>query len=191
MNRMGYVWPHDSFVRNVCIFCEACQPVRLCVERFEPGETQRRTIVKNRDMTIGLTARCDMNEHYRLYNAHHVNRFGIDGNYYRSTLQDLIGNKHIPGRVLEFRLDGALAGGMIFNDLDDGAIAQLSYYDTALSKKRGIGTFMIMEMARRVKETGKPYLYLGTWLASGKLAYKRNFQPMEAMNRKNEWMPLP
>jgi arginyl-tRNA--protein-N-Asp/Glu arginylyltransferase len=46
-------------------------------------------------------------------------------------------------------------------------------------------------MAKRAREAGKPYLYLGTWTDEpSAYSYKGGFQPAEIRHRDGRWTPL-
>ena len=65
--------------------------------------------------------------------------------------------------------------------LSDGISMVYSFYEPD-ARKRGLGTYMILEHIAYAKRLGVPYLYLGYWInGSPKMSYKRRFQPQEQL----------
>ena len=62
--------------------------------------------------------------------------------------------------------------------------------DDAL-RKRGLGTFVMLQTIALAQKLGKPYAYFGYYVAGcGSLNYKSRFQPCEVRNDSGEWEPF-
>jgi arginine-tRNA-protein transferase len=193
MLRLGFHKDINGFGRSNCDACNACKPIRLRADLFRPGRTHRRIVNANADLTIEKVRFPYIDEHVDLYTRNRRDRFPdreTDGSE-RLIILSLLGNSRFPASVLEFRRNGRLVGTMVYDALDDGLSAISSYYDPALSRGRSLGTFMILELARRVRESGKRHLYLGTWTDEPtRYSYKARFRPAEIMTRDGRWTPL-
>ena len=70
---------------------------------------------------------------------------------------------------------------VLIDILGDGISMIYSFYDPS-QRRRGLGTYMILDAISRVKRLGLPYLYLGYWVrGSHKMDYKARFLPQERL----------
>ncbi|MEC8054301.1 MAG: arginyltransferase, partial [Pseudomonadota bacterium] len=76
---------------------------------------------------------------------------------------------------------------VMLSDLQaDGLSAVYSFFRQDCAD-RGLGTFMILDLVRRARARGRPYVYLGYWIAeSRKMAYKTRYKPCEVF-RDGRW----
>jgi arginine-tRNA-protein transferase len=57
-----------------------------------------------------------------------------------------------------------------------------SFFETEDPSRPGLGNFIIMDHILRASRAGLPYVYLGYWIdGCDRMAYKRRFQPVEAL----------
>lgn len=181
--------------RSCCDHCQACVPVRIAVDAFQPNRSQRRALKRHQDLLAHNVApnawseeQCRLFVHYQ--NSRHADdKISCDP---RSLYQDFILQSTVDTRLLEFRCrdSGALRIVSLFDLLDDGLSAVYNFYDSELAAA-SLGTWAILWQIEHCRRLRLPYLYLGYWLANhGKMAYKTRFSALQ-YHHDDDWHDHP
>lgn len=188
----GFRRSQQILYRPNCSTCQACVSVRLRLRDFTPDAGQRRILRKNAGLHAAHGSAVCSGEIYDLFQRYQQSRHADSdmAAMGEDDLAQMIEQHTGHARLMTARDDaGALAAVMLYDDLPDGRSAVYSFFDPALSAQSP-GTWMILHMAADTAAAGKPYLYLGYWIAaSRKMAYKAHFQPLE-MLRDNKWSDM-
>jgi leucyl-tRNA---protein transferase len=194
LSQGGFRRSQNIAYRPACEGCSACVSVRVAVERFQWTASFRRTMRRNRDLaTSVLTARASA-EQYTLF-RNYIDDRHEGGGMADMTVLDyamMVEDSIIDTFMTEYRLkpdplakDTAakqpLMGVALCDRLSDGISMVYSFYEPD-ARRRGLGTYMILEHIAHAKRLGVPYLYLGYWInGSPKMSYKRRFLPQEQL----------
>jgi arginine-tRNA-protein transferase len=158
-------------------------PVRIVVDRFAHTRSTRRIRNANSDLAAGLVESRATSEQFRMFAAYQRARHG-DGemasmNYadYRAMIED----SPVRTRIVEFRGPDGLAAASLIDLLDDGVSAVYSFFDWRQAR-RSLGSWCILWLVEECRRRGRPYVYLGYWIAeSAKMAYKARFPALERL----------
>jgi arginine-tRNA-protein transferase len=177
--------------RPWCDTCRECIPVRIPVDRFVPTRSQRRALQHHGNLVAQERPLLYREEHYALYQRYQIARHwggGMD-NDSREQYAHFLLQTHVDSRLVEFHEDGQLRLVSIIDLLDDGLSSVYTFYDPDLPQS-SLGTYAVLWQIAQCQHLGLPNLYLGYWIRhSPKMAYKANFQPLEAL-RHGLWEPL-
>jgi len=189
--QMGFRRSGNFTYRPHCENCNACVPVRLLVDSFQPSRSQRRAWKQHVNLTTTAQGLDFSEEHYALYCAYQRSRHsggGMDAddrNQYRNFLMQ----SSVDSVLVEFREEGALRMVSVVDCLTEGLSAVYTFYDCN-QPSASYGTFNVMWLAEWCRTRKRPYLFLGYWIAdSRKMAYKTKFMPLEGLV-KGEWQRL-
>lgn len=182
LSRAGFRRSHSIAYLPACSECNACVPVRVRCADFKPGKSFRRILAKNSDLSRSILAPNASQEQYQLFSAYQDARHGngdmarMDARDYRAMIED----STINTSVYEYRRpDGSLIAVALIDHLSDGLSAVYSFFDPN-EQKRGLGTFIILDLIEEANRTGLPHIYLGYWIGEcRKMSYKMRFQPLE------------
>jgi leucyl-tRNA---protein transferase len=181
--RLGFRRSGQHVYRPRCDTCRACVASRLPVAEFVPNRSQRRCLSRNSDLLLRLLPLAFDESHYRLYQRYQAARHaggGMDQDD-REQFRGFLLQSRVDSVLAEFSLDGEVVMVALIDKLIDGLSAVYTFFDPAL-EKRSLGTFGVLTQINLAREIGLPYVYLGYWIeACGKMAYKRNYQPLEGL----------
>lgn len=171
------------FYRPRCQGCQACIPLRIPVNDFQPDRNQRRTWNHNRDLAVTLRAAEYSEEHFDLYLRYQRWKHpggGMD----QSSSEDYSSFLLAPSGetlMIELRLHHQLLAVAIMDVTGDAASAVYTFYSPD-TPRRSLGTYSVLREIELARNHHLRWLYLGYWIsASAKMSYKSRFLPHELL----------
>ena len=184
LSEYGFRRSGQHIYKPLCANCNACIPMRIPVQLFEPNRQQRRTIKRNQDLTVDIVSSIDTQEHYALY-EYYINERHSDGDMFppsREQFRGFLANEWQTTRYYEFRDQGRLIASSVADVMDNGISAIYTYFSPD-EKRRSLGSFVILYLIEQSKKYHLPSVYLGYWIkASAKMHYKSAYRPLEIQN---------
>lgn len=169
--------------RPYCDDCQACVPVRIPVELFEPSRSQRRAWRKHAGLSTHILPLGYVEEHYQLYCRYQKARHDGGGMSEDDPLQyaEFILKSRVESWLVEFREAGQLRMVSLIDRLEDGLSAVYTFFDPDL-KGAAFGVYNILWQIELARQTGLQYVYLGYWIGqSPKMSYKAHYRPLERL----------
>lgn len=183
----------NMLFRPRCTACSACQSLRILVNRFRPGRSQKRAFKRNVgeiELRIGRPVVCQ--ESLSLYDRYHeyqsMNKGwpehpAKDAPSYRSSFID----GPIPAEEWLYYLKGQLVGVGYVDSVPQGLSAVYFFYEPE-QRQRSLGTWNVLNLIGEARKRGLPFLYLGYYVADcPSLAYKAGFVPNQVLRTDGQW----
>ncbi len=188
----GFRRSHDIAYAPACPDCSECKAVRVIASQFTPSRSMQRIVRVNADLSATRLAPVATDEQYDLFAAYQATRHGA-GEMARMDTADyraLIENSPVETEIVEYRdRNGVLKACCLLDRLGDGLSAVYSFFDPT-TRRRSLGSYMILWAIERTRRQGLPYTYLGYWIRGcQKMAYKARFRPIE-VHSETGWHPL-
>lgn len=167
--------------RPHCGPCQACVPVRVQVDEFQPRRSQRRAWRRNEDLSVHRCPPLFDDEHFALY-RHYVgarHRGGSMDNPTPGRYMEFLTSVWSETDFYEFRLRDRLLAVAVADRLRDGLSAVYTFFDTGFPE-RSLGVHAVLWQIQEARRLGLHWVYLGYWIAdSPKMAYKAEFRPQQ------------
>ena len=192
LSRAGFRRSHSLAYRPACTSCQACLPVRIVADGFVFGRWARRACRTNADLEVQVIPAEATREQYRLFARYQHARHN-DSDMATMSFTDfraMIEDSPLDTVLMTARDPaGRLVAACLADDLDDGCSAVYSFFEPE-APRRGLGTWLVLQLIERVRRRNLPYVYLGYWIeGSAKMGYKTRFQPLEAFAA-GGWRPV-
>lgn len=176
--------------RTKCPSCNACEPIRLDIGRFEPGRSQRRVFRNGEaELVTELGPLEPSQEKVRLYNRHKHGRNlsagedAIDYDGYRAFL----GESCCDSFEIRYRHQGKLIGVAITDRSANALSAVYCYFDPDYGHLSP-GTYSILKQVELARRWRLQWVYLGLYIANCEaMAYKGRFLPHDR-HREGGWI---
>lgn len=168
--------------RVSCPSCQACQPIRIDVERFRPRRTQRRVLARGRQAirtelgSIVVNAR-----RLLLYNRHKHLRGLTTGEALTSThaYRVFLGDSCCETFEIRYWVGGHLIG-VAITDRASTSLSAVYYFFDPDYAELSPGVYSILRQIELCREWGLRHLYLGLYIGECRpMQYKARFRPHE------------
>lgn len=186
LSRLGFRRSQNIAYRPVCEACALCVSVRVPVAEFAPSASQRRLARRQADLVVTEHQPWTTPEQFALLSAYLAARHAQGGMAAMDSLDyaDMVEQTPVDTRLVEYRdpVSDTLLAACVTDRQSDGLSLVYSFYDTMLSARSGLGTFMILDHIARARALGLRHVYLGYWIqGAARMAYKARFRPIERL----------
>ncbi len=178
---LGFRRSGAQIYRPHCPGCRACVATRIPVARFHPSRAQRRTLARNRDLTVHVVPAGYRDEHFDLYLRYQAARHGggpMDDPDPRGYTAFLFA-PWARTELVEFRHGKRLLCVAVCDRVPQGLSALYTFFDPEHAA-RGLGTHALLWQIQEARGRGGTHVYPGYWIEGHpKMDYKRRFRPLE------------
>lgn len=165
-----------------CPECRACEPIRIPVDAFRPGRSQRRTYRRGEDcFHVEVGPPIVDERRVTLYNKHRNERALDDGHgdIDREGYRAFLVHTCCDSFELRYYFEGELVGVAITDRGAASLSAVYTYYDPRL-EDLSPGVYSILRQIDLCRQWDIPHLYLGLYIREcGSMAYKARYLPHE------------
>jgi arginine-tRNA-protein transferase len=182
-----------SLFRPRCLACKSCRSVRVLVDRFRPGRSQKRVRKANEgQVQLRIGSPSVSRAKLRLYDAYHAFQSEAKGwpdhpAKDASAYAESFVENPFPTQEWCYYLDGELIGVGYVDDLPQGLSAIYFFYDPAL-RQRSLGTWNVLCLIEVAAARKIPFLYLGYYVEGCQsMEYKVRFAPNQLLSADEEW----
>lgn len=174
--------------RPRCRSCDACKALRVPVDQFTLGRTQRRVWRRNSDVRVAVHRPEPAPDKFALFRRYL--EYQHDGTMSRTyeAFQTFLYDS--PLESLEFRyLLGERVIGISIADRCPGGLSSVyMYYDPEVAR-RSLGTYSILWEIDYCRRHGLAYYYLGFHVEGCRsMEYKANYRPNELLSSDGRWI---
>ena len=175
----------------VCRGCRRCQMIRVPVDTFRPGKSQRRCRRRNEDLVVTSDNPVPTEEKFALYLRYATDWHGKDKTEEdRDSFESFLYDSPVDTVEYCYR-DGAgrlLAVGIC--DVCPESFSSVYFYHDPAEARRGLGTFGALVEIDEARRMGIRHYYLGYWVdGCGAMQYKESFRPNEVLHSDGVWRP--
>ncbi len=187
----GFRRSGDEIYAPRCPHCAACIPVRLPVEKFKPGRSQKRCLSRNIDTRTLVKPAVFEQAHYDMYLRYQAARH-TNGSMANSSPDDYLGflaSSWCDTRFVEFTINNELAGVAVIDQFEQAWSAVYTFFEPKFSNF-SLGVYAVLWQIEQARLHQKEFLYLGFWIkACKKMAYKIDYQPLQLLIN-NQWIQM-
>ena len=187
----GFRRSGSHLYRPHCGSCQACVPTRLPAQEFKLTRSQRRTLKRNRDLTVRVEEATFTKRHYHLYERY-ISLRHADGDMYPASedqYRSFLLSPWSNSLFVSLYKEEQLLSVAVTDQQQHGLSAIYTFFEPT-ETKRSLGTLSILQQISLCQELELPYLYLGYWIRDcDKMAYKINYRPTELFVN-NAWVRL-
>ncbi len=187
----GFRRSGSHLYRPHCQGCNACIPTRVPVSLFSPNRSQKRTLKRNRDLTVRVEEASFSRRHYHLYERY-ISLRHADGDMYPASedqFRSFLLSPWSKSVFISLYEGDRLLSVAVTDKQPNGLSAIYTFYEPN-EDRRSLGTLSILKQIEMCQAWELPYLYLGYWIKEcGKMSYKAQFRPTE-LHVNGRWVKL-
>ena len=181
LSLLGFRRSGNNIYRPHCAQCNACVPSRLPVGEFQPSRSQKRTLRRNRDLSVEQTDDIKDDQCYDLYRRY-IEQRHADGDMFppdRQQYESFLNDAWDCTRYFRFYQENRLIAVAVVDVMVDGLSAIYTFFEPE-EEQRSLGTYAVLWQIEQAREMGLAYLYLGYWIQNcQKMSYKADYKPLE------------
>ncbi|MCZ6870674.1 MAG: arginyltransferase [Gammaproteobacteria bacterium] len=191
MSALGFRRSGKHVYRPHCGSCQACVPIRIPVDEFQPRRRHRRILSRNQDLVVEVRAAEYRDEYFALYCDYMASRHA-DGDMYPPSpdqFQSFLLSTWSDTHFLVFSRGEQPLAVAVIDVINDGLSSIYSFFDPR-EERRSLGSNAILHQIELARKMGLSHLYLGYWIEEcRKMTYKSEYQPFEQY-RANRWVRI-
>ena len=180
----GFRRSGDQVYRPQCDECSACIPVRLSVEHFKPNRSQKRCLLRNRQIQVEVKPALFDWAHYELYIRYQMIRHG-SGDMAKASPEEylsFLGSSWCETQFVEFSINDELAAIAVVDEFEHALSAVYTFFDPKFASA-SLGVYAVLWQIDQARKQNKEFLYLGYWIkACQKMRYKSDYQPLQVFS---------
>lgn len=178
----GFRRSGDAVYRPHCPQCQACTPVRIPVNAFQPDRAQRRCIKRNTDLELVRAASINseiLSLYERYLRARHEGE-GMEPDDHFG-FERFTACSWMPVEYWQYFDGERLVACAVVDVLPNGYSAVYTVFDPAPEyAARSLGTLAVLSQIEAAQREGREHVWLGYWIPGcGKMEYKKRFRPQE------------
>jgi len=174
-----------------CDACQECRPIRIPTDRFAPNRSQRRTLQRNRDLSVQFGPPIVDTARLNLYRRYHQAQTELKGwpDPARTEQSYVFQFVHNPLPSVEITVwEGEALRAVALTDITPNVVSGIYHFHEPDCRERGLGTYVMLQTIEIARQIGKPWAYFGYYVAGcGSMAYKSRFRPCEILGIDGLW----
>ncbi|HZL37461.1 MAG TPA: arginyltransferase [Tepidisphaeraceae bacterium] len=175
----------------VCAGCRQCLPIRVPVNEFQPGKSQRRCARRNSDLTVSVGPPVATVDKWQLY-LRYITDWHSGETETREGFESFLYDSPVPTLEFSYRDQQGCLLAVGICDVCPEALSSVYFYFDPAQAHRGLGTFGALHEIAFAQNLKLPHYYLGYWIdRCSSMRYKAAFKPHEILHPDNVWRQEP